>query len=263
MNLFKRYFEKYYTTDLEQYKFDKTECKACVHNAANYNLFAEHNGCGHCTNRKCLEAKNAAHVAKETEKLLKSDPKLVVARPYYGSRNDMALQKLDKKGHEIKELDYNVSAREFPKAPEAPKKEQFTQTKEYEQAVQTFERRNEEYARKVEELDRMKEEGRIKTYVKVGQTEPELCYVEINRKETAPSLSGHCRKGTSVSNSFPSKRPLPIRKRLSVRTTIPKARSRSTKTVWSILPCLPNFKGDISRFSASRTSLSHWTRNSG
>ena len=28
----------------------------------------------------------------------------------------------------------------------------------------------------------MKEEGRIKTYVKVGQTEPELCYVEINRK---------------------------------------------------------------------------------
>ena len=186
LNLFKRYFEKYYTTDLGQYKFDKTECNTCVHNAANYNLFAEHNGCGHCTNRKCLEAKNAAHVAKETEKLLKSDPKLVVARPYYGSRNDMALQKLDKKGHEIKELDYNVSAREFPKAPEAPKKEQFTQTKEYEQAVQTFERRNEEYARKVEELDRMKEEGRIKTYVKVGQTEPELCYVEINKKETSP-----------------------------------------------------------------------------
>lgn len=190
LNLFKRYFEKYYTTDLEQYKFDKTECKACVHNAANYNLFAEHNGCGHCTNRKCLEAKNAAHVAKETEKLLKSDPKLVVARPYYGSRNDMALQKLDKKGHEIKELDYNVSAREFPKAPEAPKKERFTEPKEYEQAVETFERRNEEYARKVEELDRMKEEGRIKTYVRVGQTEPELCYVEINRKETAPVTIG-------------------------------------------------------------------------
>ena len=190
LNLFKRYFEKYYTTDLEQYKFDKTECKACVHNAANYNLFAEHNGCGHCTNRKCLETKNAAHVAKETEKLLKSDPKLVVARPYYGSRNDMALQKLDKKGHEIKELDYNVSAREFPKAPEAPKKEQFTQAKEYEQAVQTFERRNEEYARKVEELGRMKEEGRIKTYVRVGQTEPELCYVEIKRKETAPVTIG-------------------------------------------------------------------------
>ncbi len=52
LNLFKRHFEKCYTTDLEQYKFDKTECKACVHNAANYNLFAEHNGCGHCTNRK-------------------------------------------------------------------------------------------------------------------------------------------------------------------------------------------------------------------
>ena len=186
LNLFKRHFEKCYTTDLEQYKFDKTECKSCVHNAANYNLFAEHNGCGHCTNRKCLETKNAAFVAKETEKLLKSDPKLVIARPYYGSRNDTALQKLDKKGHEIKDFDYNVSAREFPKAPEAPQKEQFTEPTEYEQAVQAFEQKNEEYARKVEELDRKKEEGRIKTYVKVGQTEPELCYVEINRKETAP-----------------------------------------------------------------------------
>ena len=186
LNLFRKHFEKCYTTDLEQYKFDKTECKACVHNAANYNLFAEHNGCGHCTNRKCLETKNAAFVAKETEKLLKSDPKLVIARPYYGSRNDTALQKLDKKGHEIKDFDYNVSAREFPKAPEAPQKEQFTEPTEYEQAVQAFEQKNEEYARKVEELDRKKEEGRIKTYVKVGQTEPELCYVEINRKETAP-----------------------------------------------------------------------------
>ena len=186
LKLFKKYFEEYYTTDLEQYKFDKTECKTCVHNAANYNLFAEHNGCGHCTNRKCLDTKNAAFVAKETEKLLKSDPKLVIARPYYGGMNETALQKLDKKGHEIKELNYTVSAQSFPKAPEAPKQEQFSKPKEYEQAVHTFEQKNEEYARKVEELDRKKEEGRIKTYVKVGQTEPELCYVEINKKETAP-----------------------------------------------------------------------------
>lgn len=186
LKLFKKYFEEYYTTDLEQYKFDKTECKACVHNAANYNLFAEHNGCGHCTNRKCLDTKNAAFVAKETEKLLKSDPKLVIARPHYGGMNETALQKLDKKGHEIKELNYTVSAQSFPKAPEAPRQEQFSKPKEYEQAVQTFEQKNEEYARKVEELNRKKEEGRIKTYVKVGQTEPELCYVEINKKETAP-----------------------------------------------------------------------------
>ncbi len=186
LKLFKKYFEEYYTTDLEQYKFDKTECKACVHNAANYNLFAEHNGCGHCTNRKCLDTKNAAFVAKETEKLLKSDPKLVIARPYYGGMNETALQKLDKKGHEIKELNYTVSAQSFPKAPEAPRQEQFSKPKEYEQAVQTFEQKNEEYTRKVEELNRKKEEGRIKTYVKVGQTEPELCYVEINKKETAP-----------------------------------------------------------------------------
>ena len=110
----------------------------------------------------------------------------VVYRPYDVCINYLALQKLDKKGHEIKELDYNVSAREFPKAPEAPQKEQFTKPTEYEQALQTFEQRKKEYARKVEDLDCKKEEGRIKTYVKVGQTEPALCYVEINKKETAP-----------------------------------------------------------------------------
>ena len=186
LNLFKRYFEKYYTTDLAQYKFDKTECRECVHNAANYNLFAEHNGCGHCTNRKCLEAKNAAFVAKETEKLLKSDPKLVIARPYYGGMNETALQKLDKKGHEIKELNYTVSAQNFPKAPEVPQQEKFTNPKEYEEAVKTFEKKQTDYTLKVEELNRKQEEGRIKTYVKVGQREPELCYVEINKKETAP-----------------------------------------------------------------------------
>ena len=59
--------------------------------------------------------------------------------PITESRNDTALQKLDKKGHEIKELDYNVSAREFPKVPEAPQKEQLSEPTEYEQAVQTFE----------------------------------------------------------------------------------------------------------------------------
>ena len=122
LNLFKKHFEKYYTTDLEQYKFDKTECKACAHNAANYNLFAEHNGCGHCTNRKCLEAKNAAHVAKETEKLLKSDPKLVIARPYYGSRNDTALQNWTRKGMKSKNSTITYRQGNFPKHPKHRKR---------------------------------------------------------------------------------------------------------------------------------------------
>lgn len=185
-NLFKKHFEKAYTTDLEQYKFDKTDCKACLHNAANYNLFAERNGCGHCTDRKCLEAKNTAYVAQEAEKLLKEDPKLIIARTYYGSNNSTALEKLDKKGHEIKELSYNVSTRCFPQAPEVPNEQAYTDPKEYEQAVEVFEQKQQTYTEQVEELNRKKEEGRIKTFVKVEQTGPSLCYVEVNKKETAP-----------------------------------------------------------------------------
>ena len=117
LNLFKSILRNTIPPTLHNTSSTRRNAGECVHNAANYNLFAEHNGCGHCTNRKCLEAKNAAFVAKETEKLLKSDPKLVIARPYYGGMNETALQKLDKKGHEIKELNYTVSAQNFPKAP--------------------------------------------------------------------------------------------------------------------------------------------------
>lgn len=185
-NLFKKHFEKAYTTDLEQYKFDKIDCKACAHNAANYNLFAEYNGCGHCTDRKCLEAKNTAYVAKEAEKLLQQDPKLTIVRTCYGNNNATALEKLDKKGHEIKELSYSVSARNFPQAPEAPTEKAYSDPKEYEQAVETFEQKQQTYTEQVEELSRKQEEGRIKTYVKVGQTGPSLCYVEVNKKEAVP-----------------------------------------------------------------------------
>ena len=160
----------------------------------------------------------------------------------------MALQKLDKKGHEIKELDYNVSAREFPKAPEAPKKEQFTQTKEYEQAVQTFERRNEEYARKVEELDRMKEEGRIKTYVKVGQTEPELCYVEINRKETAPVTIGTLQERDKRFKQLSIEKTVADTKKIVRENDYPESPFTQYEDGMVYLPCLPNFKGDIPAF---------------
>lgn len=124
-NLFKKHFEKAYTTDLEQYKFDKIDCKACAHNAANYNLFAEYNGCGHCTDRKCLEAKNTAYVAKEAEKLLQQDPKLTIHN--------------------------------FPQAPEAPTQQAYTDPKEYEQAVETFEHKQQTYTKQVEELSRKQE----------------------------------------------------------------------------------------------------------
>ncbi len=122
LNLFRKHFEKCYTTDLEQYKFDKTECKACVHNAANYNLFAEHNGCGHCTNRKCLETKNAAFVAKETEKLLKSDPKLVIARPITEAVTIRHSKNWTRKGMKSRNSIITYRQGNFPKYPKHRKR---------------------------------------------------------------------------------------------------------------------------------------------
>mgnify|MGYP006917379326 CR=1 FL=1 len=90
--------------------------------------------------RKCLGVKNAAHVDKRNGETIEIRPEAGDSPdPITEVETTRHYQKLDKKGHEIKELDYNVSAREFPKVPEAPQKEQLSEPTEYEQAVQTFE----------------------------------------------------------------------------------------------------------------------------
>lgn len=56
-----RRIEQNFTTDLQYYRFDKTECATCAHNTNNLLLFRD-GGCGHCANRTCLAEMNASYL---------------------------------------------------------------------------------------------------------------------------------------------------------------------------------------------------------
>lgn len=56
-----RRIEQNFTTDLQYYRFDKTECATCAHNTNNLLLFHD-GGCGHCANRTCLAEMNASYL---------------------------------------------------------------------------------------------------------------------------------------------------------------------------------------------------------
>lgn len=57
-----RNIERDYTTNLRNYKFDKSACANCPHNTCNLLLFVEDGDEGKCANRPCLAEKNCAHL---------------------------------------------------------------------------------------------------------------------------------------------------------------------------------------------------------
>ena len=109
----------------------------------------------------------------------------------------------------------------------------------------------------------MKEEGRIKTYVKVGQTEPELCYVEINRKETAPVTIGTLQERDKRFKQLSIEKTVADTKKIVRENDYPESPFTQYEDGMVYFAMLAQLQRRHSRFSASRTSLSHWTRNSG
>lgn len=186
LKLFRTKFENAYTTDLNNYKFDKSDCANCKHNAANYNLFAERDGQGQCTDRNCLDKKNTEFLLKQAECMLKNDPHLVLAKDCYCNKDTEVLNKLDKKGYEVKQLDYKMNTTAYPVAPSIPEKEKYLETRDFEKAVEEFNKSQKEYENKMETIRQKQKEGSIKTYMKIGSAEPILCYEELNKKEKKP-----------------------------------------------------------------------------
>ena len=134
---FRRLLQDAYTSDLTRYAFDKSDCLHCVHNTNTYDMFAETNSCGHCTDRECLQAKNAAFVLEKSRALLKVDPRIVVANCSYGYTNPVVRQNLEEEGHTVKKVGFGY--RTLPAEPQAPQAEQFREANEYEQAVVRYE----------------------------------------------------------------------------------------------------------------------------
>lgn len=176
---FKALMMQAYTTDLQNYRFDKTECRDCWHNTNKRELFAEAGSCGRCTNRECLAAKNNAFVLEETQSLLKSDPRLTVARSQWDEENAV-VKAIEGDGHPVKKVSYSYS---FPEEPSAPVRQENMSDKDFAKEQECFERKRKRYEKQIEEIRQEQEQGRAQIYVRPGSTGAKLVWVPVNKRE--------------------------------------------------------------------------------
>ena len=82
-----RRIEQNFTTDLQYYRFDKTECATCAHNTNNLLLFRD-GGCGHCANRTCLAEMNASYLMERAVQIMQTQPGVSLCRDRYCTKRD-------------------------------------------------------------------------------------------------------------------------------------------------------------------------------
>ena len=173
--------ENCYTNNLADYDFDKTPCLKCAYNSNNFDLFAESGGCGKCTNKTCLQDKNTAYVVAQAEAVALADPKLVFIGEQYSYDND-ATKKIKKGGYEFKNMQtYNMGS--YPTAPTAPQSADFSKPEDFDKAQKKYETEKAQYEKKAGELDKLKEQGKIRVYAKIGDKGVKLHYKEVKTKD--------------------------------------------------------------------------------
>ncbi len=172
--------QRCYTNDLSGYRFDKTDCLKCAKNSSNYDLFADGNSCGKCADKKCLDAKQTAYLVAEAKKIAKADPKITFVENSYGSGNrHEANKKIHSAGYEFKEVQtWNLS--KYPEAPVAPQSFDYKKPEEFTKAQKRYDREREQHAGQVKRLDALKDQGKIRTYARIGDEGVEILYKEVS-----------------------------------------------------------------------------------
>lgn len=171
--------ESNYTTDLDYYHFNKTECATCPHNTNNLLLFCD-GGCGHCANRTCLAEMNASFLMERAVQIMRQNPNVSLCRDCY-TANDTVIERLIALGYEVENLETYTA---FPLSPKEPKAENFNNPEHYEEARNRYEQQWADYMEKEEEITRRSEAGEITVYAKIGQKEIAFCYVENATEQT-------------------------------------------------------------------------------
>ncbi len=126
-----RALEHNYSTNLEDYFFDKLECYNCEFNTQVVSLFTDDDICGRCMNRSCLKAKNTAYIVERAVQTHEQNPELPLAR--YSYRYDEgAVEELTAKGYDVQVVDYCTEC------PTPPHFEDFESEEEYQAELAEF-----------------------------------------------------------------------------------------------------------------------------
>lgn len=171
-----------YTNNLDSYSFDKSKCLKCIHNSSNFDLFAEGGGCGKCTNKKCLSDKQTAYLVEQAQAVALADPKLTFVGEQYSHDNE-ATTIIKKGGYEFKNVQtYNLNS--YPTAPTAPQASEYQKPEDYDKAQTKYGKEQEKYTKQTAQLEELKEQGKIRVYAKIGDSNVRMYYKEVATKDT-------------------------------------------------------------------------------
>ena len=171
--------ERNYSTDLNEYFFDKSECFDCPYNSETHNLFSEGNGCGKCLNTVCLKSKNTFYIVERAKEFKVKNPELPLSVTNLNACKD-AVELLTEQEYEITELNY---CRECPKPPTAPDQDDYDTEEEYNEALGDYAEEVVEFQSTSTELMEEYNNGKITMYANIGTRGVSLGYTRVNSFE--------------------------------------------------------------------------------
>lgn len=178
----RRRIESIYTTQLDQYCFDLSDCKSCPHNTANFSLFGDG---GKCVNKSCLNEKNTKYLTDEAIRLKKENPLVVLCAPTYGQTNDSVIGNLKLQEYEIQEDNH---CRLYPSKPEEPEYADISDEEEIQKAKSRYEEDVQTYNQFIEELKQKEEKGELTRYAVIRDKNIQFKYREHETKNPHEEL---------------------------------------------------------------------------
>lgn len=167
-----------YMTQLDTYRFDKSECRSCMSNTANQVLFRDcTDGCAGCQNMECMIRKNEAFLTQKAIDLQHNDPRTVIA----GDDDAPAsvIEALLEEGYHVEPLEYSYyEMTSGPQQPTPPAPEMFDEIKTYNEAMARYQQALEVFEEESRELEFGISEGRILKYAVIGALDVAILYAE-------------------------------------------------------------------------------------
>lgn len=167
-----------YMTQLDTYRFDKSECMTCLNNTANQVLFRDcTDGCAGCQNMDCMIRKNEAFLRQKAVDLLHNDPRIVLAAD--DDAPAAVIDALTDDGYNVESLEYVYNDLILgPQQPEAPSPEHFEDVEEYNDALMRYQAAFEAFEEASRKLEFDISEGHVVKYAVIGAFDVSIFYDE-------------------------------------------------------------------------------------
>ncbi len=172
-----------YITQLDTYRFDKSECRSCMHNTANQVLFLDcTNGCAGCQNMDCMIRKNEAFLKQKAIDMLHNDPRIVLTADDDAPQS--VIEALLEEGYHVESLEYAPDYYESgPQQPTEPAPEDYEDVEEYNAAMMRYRTALEEFEETSRALEFGISEGRMLKYAVIGAFDVNILYDEATQEQ--------------------------------------------------------------------------------